>query len=318
MNQIESILEVVAKSAAAGRRVSLCAIVATQGSTPQPAGTMLCVDDAARATGTIGGGCIEADVMREAHQLLMAGRSELRTFELDAEHAAEDGMVCGGRMDVAIIGQSEPGQIEAFQKALTDLRAGRSTVLPLRVMAPSGPVEYRLHLESAPKLVIAGGGHIGRILAGLMAPLGFRVAVVDDRYEFANSDRFPAPIRPVVGDIARTLDEWAIDANTYIVIVTRGHKHDERALGSVLGSPARYVGMIGSKRKIKVIYDDLLGEGASQAHLDRVHAPIGLPLGAVTPEEISISIAAELISVRREERTRTVEGPLPLGEATPS
>jgi xanthine dehydrogenase accessory factor len=145
--------------------------------------------------------------------------------------------------------------------------------------------------------------------------LGFTVHVIDDRSEYANADRFPAPVSPVVGEIAGTLAKWPIDSGTYIVVVTRGHKHDEQALAAVLDSSARYIGMIGSKRKVKVIFDDLLHGGASKERLARVHAPVGLDIGAVTVEEIAVSITAQLIAVRRSERHKAVEGPFPIADA---
>ena len=120
------------------------------------------------------------------------------------------------------------------------------------------------------------------------------------------------PIRTTVGDITSTLKAWPIDANTYIILVTRGHKHDEAALGAVLDSPARYIGMIGSRRKVKVIRDDLLRAGADESRLSRVHAPIGLDIHAVTTEEIALSMAAQLVSIRRADHHSAVEGPIPV------
>ena len=312
MSRIQSILDTAATALESGERVALCAIVATRGSTPQPAGTMLCVDHAANITGTLGGGCTEADVRRRAHQLLSAGRSELLTFELDNDSGDRNGMICGGQLDVAVAVLSEPAHQTTLREALDLLRAGRSAMLPFRVETASGRVEYRVHLESLPSLLIAGAGHVAHVLANMMVPLGFRVTVVDDRGKYANSDRFPPPIEPIVGDIAETLGAWPIDANTYVVIVTRGHKHDEQALAAVVDRPARYLGMIGSKRKIAVIFDDLRRNGVSSERLARVHAPIGLDIGAVTAEEISLAIAAELVSVRRKEHHHAVEGPLPV------
>ncbi len=306
------ILETVVHEVGAGRRVALCAIVATRGSTPQPAGTIVCVDEAACLTGTLGGGCVEADVRRQAHQLLEAEKSEPVTFTLDNDFGYDDGMICGGSLDVAIEVLSRQEHAQAIGQILDHLRAGRRAVLPVRVSTSKGAQEYRLTMDPAPTLVIAGAGHIGKLVAQFAVTLGFAVNVIDDRGEFANARRLPAPIRPVVGDIAKTLSDWPIDSNTYIVIVTRGHLHDERALQSVLGSEAAYIGMIGSKRKIAVIVDDLMHAGATAAQLDRVDAPIGLDIGAVTPEEIACSIAAKLVAVRRKDYKSTVDGPFPV------
>lgn len=314
---IESVLDAVIAEVSVGRPAALCAIVTTRGSTPLPAGTMLCVNHAAEITGTIGGGCVEAEVRRRAHQMLSAGRSELITFDLDHDFGYDDGMICGGQMDVAVSAISSSDEANGISAARKQLADGQAATLPLRVRAAPGLVEYRVHLETAPELLIAGAGHISKILAPLAMRLGFRVCVIDDRMEYANTNRFALPIRTIVGDIAGTLRTWPIGGHTYVVIVTRGHKHDEKALGSVLDSNARYIGMIGSRRKIKVIFDDLRHQGVPPDQLNRVHAPIGLDIGAVTTEEISLSIAAELVSVRRADRRQAVEGPFPVPEVAP-
>jgi len=315
---VTEVLQAILSEVEAGRSIALCAIVATRGSTPQPAGTMIAVDQAAKITGTLGGGCVEADVRRQAHALLSeSARSKLITFALDQDFGYDDGMLCGGQMDVAASVVTPAADPTLYRQALDSLHAGGSATLPVRVDTGQGRVEYQIRLEAAPELAIAGAGHIGRVLAAIAANLGFRVHVVDDRADYANADRFPPPIRPVVGHIAKTLASWEASAATYVVIVTRGHKHDEAALKAVLGRPFRYVGMIGSRRKIKAIFDDLRNEGATGEQLERVHAPIGLSINSVTVEEIAVSIAAELISVRRAERRRAVEGPVPVSDDTP-
>ncbi len=303
------VLTTVVREHDAGRRAALCVIVATRGSTPQPAGSMVCIDEAAGLTGTLGGGCVEADVRRRAHQLLATGESALVTFALDDDFGYDDGMICGGQMDVAISVMSADSEIEPLGTAVTDLSSGRPAIVPMRVATDNGRVDYRVNIEAAPTLVIAGAGHIGRVLGRIMVPLGFNVHVVDDRADYANSDRFPVPMRPIVGDIASTLGEFPTNASTYFVIVTRGHKHDEKALEAIVDSGSKYIGMIGSRRKIKVIYDDLRHRGVTDQQLSRVHAPIGLGINAVTTEEIAISIAAELIATRRADHRKVVEGP---------
>jgi xanthine dehydrogenase accessory factor len=312
---IEDVLRKVVDEVGAGRPVALCAIVAARGSTPQPAGTMVCVDHAAHLTGTLGGGCVEADVRRKAHQCLSDKVGRMITFALDHDFGYDDGMLCGGQMDVALAVYSPANDIGAIVNALQQLNQGLPAEIPLRLSVDAGNVEYCIRIAATPKLVIVGGGHIGRILAQMSVPLGFRVTVLDDRQQFANPDRFPPPITPVAGDISAALKEWPIDSDTYFVIVTRGHKHDEAALRSVIGSSVRYIGMIGSRRKIRVIFDDLKHDGTPDAQLARVHAPIGLKIGAVTAEEIALSIAAELVSVRRAECGPKVTGPTLISRA---
>ena len=319
------VLERVVGEVDAGRPVALCVVVGRRGSAPQQPGALLCVDEAARITGTVGGGCVEADVRRRAHALLSdrAGHEAdsqagaLSTLDLDHDFGFDDGLICGGQMDIAVVAYAGSKQVEPVRQAVAHLRAGVPATLPIRVTTAKGVVEYRVNLETAPKLVIAGGGHLGKALAVMAVQLGFGVTVIDDRAEYANAERFAPPVEPIVGDIAEVLGGWPIDANTYVVVVTRGHKHDEQALGAVLASPAKYLGMVGSKRKIEVIYDDLRHAGAPDAQLARVHAPIGLAISSQTPAEIAVSIAAELISVRRADYRQVVEGPFQVPAGTP-
>lgn len=309
LSEPADVLEAALRATAAGQRVALAAVVATRGSTPQPPGALLCIDDAARVFGTLGGGCVEADVRRHAHHLLTAGRGEVVAFDLDHDDARDDGMICGGRMEVAIQVLSAARDAAALSEQIARLRSGQDAQIAIRTLLAGRPVEYRLRLVAAPRLVIAGGGHIGRVLAELAHRLGFVVSVIDDRAQFANTTRFPPPMNAVGGEIAPTLRAWPIDPRTYIVIVTRGHAHDQAALEAVLGSPARFIGMIGSARKVRLTFDDLLRRGANPEALARVAAPIGLPIHAVTPEEIALSIAAQLTQVRRAERECCVDGP---------
>jgi xanthine dehydrogenase accessory factor len=154
-------------------------------------------------------------------------------------------------------------------------------------------------LEATPRLYIVGAGHVGYHLAKLAQTIGFRIHVIDDREKFASRDRFPEAEEVVVDSIPDWLVQANVPSNAYVVIVTRGHTHDLDALRSLAARDLRYLGLIGSKAKVKRIYDALLEEGMPAEHLQRVHAPVGLDIGAVSPEEIAVSILAELIAVRR-------------------
>jgi xanthine dehydrogenase accessory factor len=158
-------------------------------------------------------------------------------------------------------------------------------------------VSYLPYLERC-RLIIVGAGHVGQKVASLASEVDFDIWVVDDREEYCNSERLPQAKRIIVGPIDTALSGLAIDSNTYCLIVTRGHNHDEEALYHLANTPARYVGMIGSRRKIKLIFDDLIAEGISRETLSRVHAPLGLEIGSQTVPEIAISIVAELIAHR--------------------
>ena len=153
-------------------------------------------------------------------------------------------------------------------------------------------------VQPRPTLLIAGAGHVGQALCHLGKWLGFDVAIVDDRADFASEERLPEADEIIIGDIAEELRNYPVDHLTYAVIVTRGHQHDEEALHSVVESNARYVGLIGSRRKIKLIYDDLRDMGISEETLAKVYAPIGLDINSKTVPEIAVSIAAQLIQVR--------------------
>lgn len=203
-----------------------------------------------------------------------------------------------------------PALDEAIERAADDnLRRHRGTTVVLlggagevvRPSAASGSehqVMVEVH-ERPAHLLIAGGGHVGKALSQMAAMCGFRVTVVDDRPEYADPERFPEADRVIRGRFDEVLAEFPVDANTYIVAVTRGHKHDEVSLQRVVGRGAAYVGMIGSKRRAKAVLQHLVEVGADPEAVAAVHSPIGLDIGAETPEEIAVAIMGEIIGVRR-------------------
>ena len=148
-------------------------------------------------------------------------------------------------------------------------------------------------------LVIAGGGHVGKALSEIAALCGFRVTVIDDRPEYADPERFPEAERVIRGRFEEVLADYPLDGTTYVVTVTRGHKHDEASLRSVIGRGAAYVGMIGSRRRARAVLGHLVEEGADPDAVAQVHTPIGLDIGAESPSEIAVSVMAEIILVRR-------------------
>ncbi len=163
---------------------------------------------------------------------------------------------------------------------------------------PGYQVMLEVH-ERPATLLIVGGGHIGKALATIGDLCGFSVTVVDDRPDYASAERFPEADRVLCGDFVEVLRDLPIDTNTYAVCVTRGHKHDEVSLRQVVGSPAAYVGMIGSRRRVAAVLRHLIDDGADAEAVARVHTPIGLDIGAETPEEIAVAIMAEVIQARR-------------------
>jgi xanthine dehydrogenase accessory factor len=184
---------------------------------------------------------------------------------------------------------------DSFAKAVTEA-LGRETVVRLPCRNGELIIEAVIGMRD---LVIFGGGHVSKYVARSAAMAGFRVTVVDDRPEYANPERFPEAYKTLAVGFDHSWDQLQIKSSSSIVIVTRGHTFDERILERAVGTPARYIGMIGSKRKVLATYENLVRRGISRDVLNKVRAPIGLEIGAVTAEEIGISITAELIAVRR-------------------
>ncbi len=281
-------------------RLAVCTLVRTRGSTPQKAGAVMVVLSDGKTLGTIGGGCVEAEVRTRALNQIISGESRLFSFQLDHDLGWDDGLVCGGSVDVAVQIRTSADDAFEYKSARDQLTNGNSSNLKITVPDDRGNLlAFNQPLEPSPTLVIAGAGHVGAALAAIARLMDFSVIVIDDRADFATADRFPeADCR--IGAVEDELAKIKLGPHTYIVIVTRGHRRDAMALSSVIRSDARYIGLIGSKRKILKIFGDLHADGIALEHLSRVHAPIGLNIGGVTPAEIAVSIAAELIAVRRE------------------
>jgi xanthine dehydrogenase accessory factor len=223
----------------------------------------------------------------------------LLTFQLDHDLGWDDGLICGGNVEVALQVVRGAEQAGAFRNACDELAAGRAAKITVVVMDETGqPRRFERELQPAPSLIIAGAGHVGAALAAIARLSDFDVTVIDDRADMASPARFPGA-RCLTGSIDESLASCRIDDRTYVVIVTRGHRNDGRVLAAVINSPARYIGLIGSRRKVLAIFDDLRRSGVPRDALRRVHAPIGLDIGAVTPGEIAVSIFAELIATRR-------------------
>jgi len=240
-----------------GKRGVLATIVHTNGSIPSFESSRMLVREDGSIVGTIGGGCVEAEVWAAAKEVLQSEAPRKMTFNLNNEASYDNGLICGGTLEVFV----EP-------------------VLP------------------QPALYIFGGGHVSMSLAQAAHTAGFAIGIVDDRVQFANRERFPMA-REVYISFDDAFAQLRPSASDYLVIVTRGHRDDMRVLGWAASTEARYIGMIGSKRKVLSVYQALEREGVPADRLDRVHAPVGLEIGALTPEEIAISIIAELIAVRR-------------------
>lgn len=240
-----------------GEPAALATIVRVRGSSPGKESMKMLVLEDGTFLGSVGGGCMEAEVWSAAKEVLVDEKPRLLEFTLTEGEMGDSGLLCGGR-------------VEVFVESLT-----------------------------MPLLVLCGGGHVSKAVAAVAGHVGFRVVVLDDREAFANPERFPTAARTLAGPFEETLPQIDPGSNAYIVIVTRGHRMDGTCLGQALRTPARYIGMIGSKRKIRHIYDDLRREGFTDDDFRRVRAPIGLDIGALTSEEIAVAVVAEMIAIRR-------------------
>jgi xanthine dehydrogenase accessory factor len=217
----------------------------------------------------------------------------LTPLTTDESHPHElilgDGRAVGGLGD---------GSLEArvASQALKALREGISRTIPGMETMPAVFVDVQV---APPTLLIAGAGHIAVPLAKMGAMLGFRVVVVDDRPAFANEERFPDADEVIAAPFGETLASYPLNDRTYVTIMTRGHAHDLECLSGVMDKPMAYIGMIGSRRRSRGVLDLMREKGYSEELLARVHAPIGLDIGARSPEEIAVSVIAEVVQARR-------------------
>jgi xanthine dehydrogenase accessory factor len=243
----------------AGMKCALATIVDVQGSVPSHANAKMLIRQDGSIVGTVGGGCVEAEVWEAAREVMDTERPKKLRFSLGHDVSFESGLICGGQVEIYV----EP-------------------VLP------------------QPQLLLFGGGHVSRSISQIATLAGFAVTVVDDREAFANADRFPEAAATLTGEYEDLFPGLEVHDTSYIVIVTRGHKDDMRVLRWAITTTARYVAMVGSKRKAITTVKELERQGMSRSLFERLHAPMGLEIGAVTPEEIAISVVAEMIAVRRD------------------
>lgn len=311
-----TIWRAAATLARAGTGGALATVARTLGSTPVPVGTKMLIGPAGRLEGSVGGGCVEADVLEAAHAAIRQG-PVIRTHHLNADIAGDLGLSCGGTVEIVV----EPLVPHAAYVAALDAAAAAeqgtlTTALDwsrgpgkqfTSATDPNGPAaalsedRHTLveHLLLPPRVVVFGAGHVGSAIAHAAFIAGFRVVVVDDRPEFADPQRFPGTMRIIAAPLDAALAAVAIVPQDAVVIATRGHRHDAVILERVATSGAGYVGLLGSRRKQAVVTKALRAAGVPAAALERVRVPVGLAIGAETPEEIAVSVAAELIAWRR-------------------
>src|SRR3954453_7478403 len=252
------IYEEIVKLRHEGRRGAVATIVNVRGSIPSFKTAKMLVRDDGSILGTIGGGCVEAEVWQAAREVMESEKPRTLSFDLNQDPKYDTGLVCGGTLDIFV----EP------------------------LLPPAS-------------LYIFGAGHVSVTVYRIARSTGFDVTVVDDRETYANRERFPDAKEVIAQDFDKAMARLVPSESAYIVIVSRGHRDDMRILRWAVQTPARYIGMIGSKRKTITIFQELTKEGLAPELFEKVHAPIGLDIGAITPEEIAVAITAELIAARR-------------------
>ena len=325
---MKEILNTMLSALERGEGVMLCSILSADGSSPRGAGAHMAVFADGSALGTVGGGAVERQSIDLARELLREGRGEVRGFALRPEAENSTGMVCGG--DVTICFQYFAPEDTAGADTLRAWRGalGSARNVWLRLDLDGGAArDFRLltaddlrhgtesfftskpywdgkiYVEPvvrAGRVYLFGAGHVGRALAPVLSYVGFEVTVFDNRAELACPEHFPTARGIAVGDFRSIFDRVSLTADDYAVVMTPGHQADYEVLEQVLRTPATYIGCIGSKKKVAVTRERLAAAGFSRQDIDRVHAPIGLPILAETPEEIAVSIAAEMIRHRAE------------------
>ena len=241
-----------------GQKAALATIVEVRGSIPSFQSAKMLIREDGSMVGTIGGGCTEAEVWTAAREVIEQERPRMLNFNLSQEVAYENGLICGGQLNVYV----EP-------------------ILPI-------PTAY-----------IFGAGHISKSLSKVSTIAGFRTVIVDNRENYANAERFPEAAAIHAEEYEDVFPKLDVSESSYVIVVTRGHKDDLRVLRWAVAAPARYVAMIGSKRKTLEVMKHLRKEGVAVEQLARVHAPMGFEIGASTPEEIAVAVVAEMIYRRR-------------------
>ena len=241
-----------------GQKCALATIVEVNGSIPSYESAKLLVREDGSMMGTVGGGCVEAEVWNAAREVLETDKPRHMTFSLGEDAAYDNGLICGGQLNI-------------FVEAVTP----------------------------QPRAFIFGGGHVSKSISKVANLAGFATVIVDDREAFANKERFPEADETYAEEYELVFPKLPVTSSSYLIIVTRGHRDDMRVLRWAVGTPARYIAMIGSKRKTIAVVKELEKEGFPRQAFEKIFAPMGLEIGAETPEEIAISVVAEMIAMRR-------------------
>ncbi len=333
---LEDLLQSCARMAAGESAGALASVARRRGSLPMSATAKMLVSADGARIGTVGGGCLEAEITERAFDVMERRVPAISEHTLNSEMAGDYGLTCGGTAVMFIEPVFRDAALQAvYESSVGLLRRGDRGVVataldwsdgPRKTLLAHGTVvgsddalllallrsfevnreDHSLDAEAfvepvvgAARLVVFGGGHVGASVAQAAAFAGWRVTVVDDRLEYADAARFPFAEQTMVCDYHALPSSLLMDAATYVVVATRGHQHDALVVEQLANRELRYLGMLGSRRKVALTWKLLEGQGVAPAGLQRIHAPVGLSIGADTPQEIAISIVAEMIAVRR-------------------
>ena len=291
----------------------LCTIIADSGSTPRGKGAQMLVGETGLLSGTIGGGAVEGGAIALGQTLLRERRSAIHEYKLRHNDGEDIGMVCGGDVTVHLqfIAAGDPVWRELAGSVLhrIALRQPGALVLALDGGAPAlrdapetDSAHVSLPLPIGERAILFGAGHCSLALCPLLTTVGFRVTVVDDRPELVTKERFPTADAVICCDLDRVTETVPIGEEDYVVVMTNGHSHDFAVQEQVLRGKYAYIGVIGSRAKTASVNARLREAGISEAAIASVHTPIGTAIKAVTPEEIAVSIAGEMICVRATRR----------------
>ena len=296
----------------------LVTVVDGSGSIPRKAGAYMIVGDEGRIYGTIGGGNMEYQAILKGQSLVQEKHNHLQEYILTPNKVADLGMICGGNAKVLFyyIGTEEASAqflVQAYEVAkarkdcwlMLPLAEGQAKIVDYieskkhhLIVEANGQNYYAEHFFYDGNVYIFGGGHLAQELVPLLSHLDFTCIVADDREEFTKPELFPQAKKVLQIDFQAIEKSITVHPEDYIVIVTRGHLCDTDAERFALHTDAGYIGVVGSRRKAKIVYDKLVAEGFSQKQLSRVITPIGLDIGSETPAEIAVSIAAQMIQFR--------------------
>jgi xanthine dehydrogenase accessory factor len=331
---MKQLLETIRNLLSAGESAMLLTIIERDGSAPRGVGTSMVISMDGDQIGTIGGGTVEYQARQDALHMLGACESGTREYLLYADESDGAGMVCGGRVRVLFRCFSGSDGPDVASHALNMLKSGESAYLvtairgekieKAEVLANGQAVQrpeiaahlgeravlteedeaqwFIVPLQGVPRVIVFGGGHVAQKMAPLLSFIDYRVWVLEDREAFAKQALFPTAERVLHIPFDKAETKIDITNRDHVIVLTRGHQSDVKILRRILRSKADYIGCIGSRTKVKLTRERLICDGFSEADLNRLHSPIGLPIGAETPAEIAVSVAAELIQYTAQKR----------------